>query len=88
MKYLLLEILNLFKWVCVGFTLAYFMALYNGVDTNLFDNGSVTKLDPVKEYHLIKGVQGGAINIKEKETVICASCISKKIRLKGNYIII
>ena len=36
MKYLLLEILNLFKWVCVGFTLAYFMALYNGVDTNLY----------------------------------------------------
>ena len=36
MKYLLLELLNLFKWVCVGFTLAYFMALYNGVDTNLY----------------------------------------------------
>mgnify|MGYP003134918981 FL=1 len=36
MKYLLLEILNLFKWVCVGFTLAYFMALYHGVDTNLY----------------------------------------------------
>jgi hypothetical protein len=56
--------------------------------TNLFDDGNVTKLDPIKEYHLIKGVSGGAINVKEKESVICASCISKKIRLKGNYIII
>jgi hypothetical protein len=36
MKYLLLELLNLFKWVFVGFTLAYFMALFNGVDTNLY----------------------------------------------------
>ena len=35
MKYLLLEILNLFKWVCVGFTLAYFMASYHGLDTSL-----------------------------------------------------
>ena len=36
MKYFLFEILNLFKWVCVGLTLAYFMALFNGVDTNLY----------------------------------------------------
>ena len=34
MKYLFLEILNLFKWVCVGFTLAYFMASYHGLDTS------------------------------------------------------
>ena len=34
MKYLLLELLNLFKWVCVGFTLAYFMASYQGLDTS------------------------------------------------------
>jgi hypothetical protein len=25
---------------------------------------------------------------QDYETVICASCISKKVRLKGNYIII
>ena len=34
MKYFLNEMLNLFKWVCVGFTLAYFMASYHGLDTS------------------------------------------------------
>ena len=34
MIYFLNEMLNLFKWVCVGFTLAYFMASYHGLDTS------------------------------------------------------
>jgi hypothetical protein len=68
--------------------MAYYFSCNECNTTSLFDNGSVTKLDPVKEYNLIKGVSGGAINVNEKESVICASCISKKIRLKGNYIII
>ena len=41
-----------------------------------------------EDYLLIKDVQGGAINVKENETVICKSCIKKETRLKGNYIII
>ena len=68
--------------------MAYYFSCNECNTTNLFDNGSVIKLDPIKEYHLIKGVSGGAINVKEKESVICKSCIAKKIRLKGNYIII
>ena len=68
--------------------MAYYFSCNECNTTNLFDDGIVTKLDPIKEYHLIKGVSGGAINVKEKESVICTSCISKKIRLKGNYIII
>ena len=68
--------------------MAYYFSCRECDITCLFDNGNVTKLDPVEEYHLIEGVSGGAINIKEKESVICTSCISKKIRLKGNYIII
>jgi len=54
--------------------------------TSLFDNGSITNVDPTQEYHLIKNVKGGAIG--DNETVICDSCISKKVRLKGNHIII
>ena len=68
--------------------MAYYFSCNECNITSLFDNGNVTKLDPIKEYHLIKGVSGGAINVEEKESVICTTCISKKIRLKGNYIII
>ena len=68
--------------------MAYYFSCNECDITSLFDNGNVTKLDPVKDYLLIKNVRGGAINVKEKESVICASCISKKMRLKGNYIII
>ena len=49
--------------------MAYYFSCNECNITSLFDNGNVTKLDPVKEYHLIKGVSGGAINIKEKESV-------------------
>ena len=68
--------------------MAYYFSCNECNTTSLFNNGSVTKLDPVKQYHLIKGVQGGAINVKEKESVICTTCIKKETRLKGNYIII
>ena len=68
--------------------MAYYFSCNQCNVTNLFNDGNVTKLDPVEEYHLIKGVSGGAINVKEKEIVICKSCIKKETRLKGNYIII
>ena len=68
--------------------MAYYFSCNECNTTSLFNNGIVTNLDPVKEYHLIKDISGGQINIKEKETIICKSCISKKVRLKGNYIII
>ena len=68
--------------------MAYYFSCKECNTTSLFDNGIVTNLDPNKQYHLIKGVSGGAINTNENETVICKSCISKKVRLKGNYIII
>tara|TARA_R110000822_G_scaffold171363_1_gene311131 strand:+ start:1109 stop:1234 length:126 start_codon:yes stop_codon:yes gene_type:complete len=31
------ELLDLFKWICCGFTLAYCMASYHGLDTS-FDS--------------------------------------------------
>jgi hypothetical protein len=68
--------------------MAYYFSCNKCNITSLFNNGNVTKLDPIKEYHLIKGVSGGAINVKEKESVICTTCIKKETRLKGNYIII
>ena len=68
--------------------MAYYFSCNQCNITNLFNDGNVIKLDPIKEYHLIKGVSGGAINVKEKESVICTSCIKKQTRLKGNYIII
>ena len=68
--------------------MAYYFSCNQCNVTNLFNDGNVTKLDPVEEHHLIKGVSGGAINVKEKEIVICKSCIKKETRLKGNYIII
>ncbi len=30
------DLYNVFCLFCVGFTCAYFLALYNGVDTNLY----------------------------------------------------
>ena len=68
--------------------MAYYFSCKECNTTSLFDNGSVTNLDPNKQYHLIENVKGGYINTKENESVICKSCISKKVRLKGNYIII
>ena len=66
--------------------MAYYFSCRECDITSLFDNGSITSINPNKEYHLIKNIKGGAIN--ENETVICNSCITNKIRLKGNYIII
>ena len=48
--------------------MAYYFSCNECNITSLFDNGNVTKLDPIKEYHLIKGVSGGAINVlKDKK---------------------
>ena len=67
--------------------MAYYFSCGECNITNIFrNNGSVTTIDPSKEYHLIKNIKGGAIG--DNETVICDSCISKKTRLKGNHIII
>ena len=66
--------------------MAYYFSCNECNITNIFNNGSVTSIDPTKEYHLIKNVKGGAIG--DNESVICDSCISKKVRLKGNHIII
>jgi len=49
---------------------------------------SGSKVNPIEDYHLLRNVRGGYINTNENESVICKSCISKKVRLKGNYIII
>ena len=35
MKYFLKEVLDLFKWSCVAFTLAFMMARYYGLNTNI-----------------------------------------------------
>jgi len=37
------------------------------------------------EYYGFKTPEGKK---QDYETVVCASCVSKKVRLKGNYIII
>ena len=68
--------------------MAYYFSCNECDITSLFDNGNVTKLDPITDYLLIRDVRGGAINVKEKESVICTTCIKKETRLKGNYIII
>ena len=68
--------------------MAYYFSCRECDTTSFFDNGSITKLNPLVDYHLLKEIKGGAINTNENETVICKSCISKKVRLKGNYIII
>jgi len=68
--------------------MAYYFSCRECDITCLFDNGNVTKLDPITDYLLIRNVRGGAINVKEKESVICTTCIKKETRLKGNYIII
>ena len=66
--------------------MAYYFSCNECNITNIFNNGSVTSIDPTQEYHLVRNMRGGAIG--DNETVICDSCISKKVRLKGNHIII
>ena len=68
--------------------MAYYFSCKECNITSLFDNGVITKVNPIEDYHLLRNVRGGYINTNENETVICKSCISKKVRLKGNYIII
>ena len=68
--------------------MAYYFSCNECNTTSLFDNGVITKVNPIEDYHLLRNVRGGYINTNDNESVICKSCISKKVRLKGNYIII
>ena len=49
------------------------------------DDANKTKFQDYASNKLIQIFEGKK---QDYETVICKSCISKKIRLKGNYIII
>ena len=68
--------------------MAYYYSCNECDITNIFDNGSITNIDPIEDYLLLRNIRGGAINVDQNESVICSSCVSTKTRLKGNYIII
>jgi len=68
--------------------MAYYFSCNECNTTSLFDNGSITNIDPIENYLLLRNIRGGSISLNQNESVICSSCVSTKTRLKGNYIII
>jgi hypothetical protein len=68
--------------------MAYYYSCNECNTTSLFDNGSITNIDPIVDYLILRNIRGGSISLDQNESVICSSCVSTKTRLKGNYIII
>ena len=68
--------------------MAYYFSCNECNTTSLFNNGSITNIDPIENYLLLRNIRGGSISLNQNESVICSSCVSTKTRLKGNYIII
>ena len=68
--------------------MAYYYSCNECNTTSLFDNGSITNIDPIQDYLILRNIRGGSISLDQNESVICSSCASTKTRLKGNYIII